>query len=165
MSHTFKFARIEDFTLPDSTRPIAPNCYFLVDSIGIFFHGFEGGVLRLQGAMINNKKFGTITSILPSKNVPLDEKVGTLHHYPNPFNSSTTIEYTLNNSGKVRIFIFNLLGQRIKILRDSFHTPGLYRVQWNGANEAGFIVASGVYLYVLEMNDLVIEKRKLTFLK
>jgi hypothetical protein len=65
--------------------------------------------------------------------------------YPNPFNPSTTLSYTLAEGSKVRLSIYNVLGQEIRVLVDRGQAPGEYRVQWNGRNEFGQNVASGIY--------------------
>ena len=64
--------------------------------------------------------------------------------YPNPFNPSTTIEYTLSEEGNARLSVYNIAGQRIAVLADGFFPPGQYSAIWN-ANEA----TSGIYFIVL----------------
>jgi len=71
-------------------------------------------------------------------------------NYPNPFNPSTTITYQLQKGVKVRLFIYNMLGQLVKTLVNSKQVTGYYSVQWNGKDELGRDVASGVYFYHLE---------------
>ena len=71
---------------------------------------------------------------------------------PNPFNPSTTISYAV--SGKVpvglKLEIFNLRGQMVKLLADKVQPPGEYRVSWDGKNARGREVPSGVYFYKLK---------------
>jgi len=138
--------------------------FIIVDSLGIFFEGFEGGELELQGAIIDDQQFGTITSIRPSENTSIENNLF-LDNYPNPFNDSTTIEYLLRESARVRISIFNVLGERVKLLTDSFQTPGTYRVNWSGDNESGRTVSSGVYFYVIQINNTVTARKSVLFLK
>lgn len=163
-SDTFKFAILGSFTLPDTGYWFGEDV-FLVDNIGVLEDSFEGGFYRLLGAIIKGKQHGTITSIKSYENDLSVKMIEIFHNYPNPFNSSTTIEYRLNNSGRVRISIFNVLGERVKILLDSFQTPGLYRITWTGVNDSGLSVASGIYIYLLEINGVIAEKRKMSFLK
>lgn len=71
-----------------------------------------------------------------------------LGNYPNPFNPATTISYTLPVKSEVEITIFNMLGKEIK----SFHSvqpAGAQSVIWNGRDENGNIISSGVYIYRL----------------
>ncbi len=66
-------------------------------------------------------------------------------NYPNPFNPSTTIRYGIPSAGKVRISIFNLLGEEVSVLIDQFQEAGYYEFVWNARN-----LASGMYLYRID---------------
>jgi hypothetical protein len=73
---------------------------------------------------------------------------------PNPFNPETTIGYDLPEVASIRLSIYDLSGQTIRMLvHDSHHQPGRYTVVWDGRDEGGRVVASGVYLYRLEAVD------------
>lgn len=80
-------------------------------------------------------------------------------NYPNPFNSSTTIPFKLNESGHVKLEIFNTLGQRIALLVDEEMPDGDHQVFFDGWN-----LASGVYLYRLHV-DGYIQSRMMVFIK
>jgi len=71
-------------------------------------------------------------------------------NYPNPFNSETTIYFELPGAEHVRIIIYNILGKQIKELLNGPRTVGHHRVVWDGLNNEGIRVASGIYLYRLE---------------
>ncbi|MCI0511585.1 Ig-like domain-containing protein [candidate division KSB1 bacterium] len=68
-------------------------------------------------------------------------------NYPNPFNPETQIQYQLPVAASVELSIFNLLGQEIKTLVLEKQAPGFYTIRWDGTNQAGQPVASGIYLY------------------
>ncbi len=68
-------------------------------------------------------------------------------NYPNPFNPSTTIEFTLPKEGHVALSVYNSMGQKVRELIADTMTPGLYRVVWDGRDDAGRSVSSGTYLY------------------
>ena len=74
-------------------------------------------------------------------------------NYPNPFNGSTIIQYeipdTRTTESKIAIQIFNVLGQKVKTLINAPHDPGQYKITWNGTDESGVQVASGIYFYRL----------------
>ena len=70
-------------------------------------------------------------------------------NYPNPFNPSTTISYSLPEAGQVKLEIFNLRGQLVQVLTDSQESAGEHRKVWNGTDQSGNAVASGVYFYRL----------------
>ncbi len=79
--------------------------------------------------------------------------------YPNPFNNSTIISFKLPEKSQVKINVFNIVGEEVKILVNSEMQPGLHKIRWN-ADE----VPSGVYFYAIETKNFV-ETRKLILLK
>lgn len=78
---------------------------------------------------------------------------------PNPFNQETLIKYTLPEDGPVRLSIYNLLGERVRTLTDELHLAGEHEVRWDGRNEQGKEVASGIYLYKIESATLSDRKK------
>lgn len=76
-----------------------------------------------------------------------------LPNYPNPFNPETAIEYQLPRASKVEITIFNLRGQKVATLVKGHHAAGTHKTIWNGTDASGRRVASGVYLYQLQVAD------------
>jgi hypothetical protein len=84
-------------------------------------------------------------------------------NYPNPFNGATTIQYDIpdvkTTETKVAIQIFNVLGQKVKTLINTPHDPGQYKVTWNGTDESGNQVSSGIYFYrLITKNHLTTKK-------
>jgi hypothetical protein len=75
-------------------------------------------------------------------------------NYPNPFNPETTIEYQLPRSGKVQLMVYNILGQKVATLYDGFQKMGTHHVKWNGLDDKGNAVPSGLYLYRLKMGSI-----------
>lgn len=71
-------------------------------------------------------------------------------NYPNPFNMQTQISYQIAAAGKVKISVFNSLGQNIRNLVASGHTPGNYIIHWDGCSENGQTVTSGIYFCRME---------------
>ncbi len=85
-------------------------------------------------------------------------------NYPNPFNAGTTIRYQLAKPAQVTIKMFNLLGQQVATLRDEYQPAGRYTIQWNGTNDSGAPVASGVYFYQMKTGGFV-RVRKMALLR
>ena len=81
------------------------------------------------------------------------------NNYPNPFNPSTTIEYAVPQSGNVTIDIYNLVGQRIKTLVDDAFSAGRYKTVWDGKDNAGVNVSSGIYFYSISSGNVSIVKK------
>ena len=76
-------------------------------------------------------------------------------NFPNPFNLSTTISYSLNRTQKVKVIIYDILGSRIRTLYKGEAAAGINRLNWNGQDNAAQIVPSGVYLYSVITEDAV----------
>jgi cyclomaltodextrinase len=81
------------------------------------------------------------------KQVPLSFNL--MQNYPNPFNPSTTIRYSLPAAGRVKISVYNVLGQRVEELLNKEQGTGYYDVVWNAGN-----YASGIYIYSIEVTSL-----------
>ncbi len=85
-------------------------------------------------------------------------------NYPNPFNPVTHIRFRLARSVKVKIEIFNVLGQRVKILVDKKLPVGEHTVSWDGKNDAHHRLGSGIYFYRITAGDFV-KTRKMILLR
>jgi hypothetical protein len=107
-------------------------------------------VLRTKPAMLTGETIG---------NVRLPDAPALAQNFPNPFNPSTTIRYSLHTRGTIRLAVFNTLGQQVALLENGEREAGDHEVRFDGA---GF--ASGVYYYRLEASGYV-ESRRLVLLK
>jgi hypothetical protein len=97
-------------------------------------------------------------------NTAFAEDFSLFDNYPNPFNPETRIGYTLPKASHVKLEIFNILGQRIKTIIDEDQTVGKKEVIWDGMNEQGEQVSSGVYFYRLQASDFV-QTKKMVLMK
>ncbi|MFH1699472.1 MAG: T9SS type A sorting domain-containing protein [Candidatus Zixiibacteriota bacterium] len=82
-------------------------------------------------------------------------------NYPNPFNPVTTIEYSLPQRSHVTIEVYNLLGQKVITLIDYEQIAGNYTIVWDGENDIGVSVATGVYLYRFQTDEYTETKKML----
>jgi hypothetical protein len=98
---------------------------------------------------------------IPYGNSQIPDEFGLKQNWPNPFNPSTTIEYSLKKSGRVKIDIWNSTGEIVKTMVNKNMNPGSYQVMWSGENNAGIPVASGIYYYVLYTGNEVVSKKML----
>lgn len=94
--------------------------------------------------------------------VPKSTDLG--QNYPNPFNQSTTVSFSIKSRAQVRLIVYNTLGQQVTVLADREYEPGDYRVIWDGRNQDGAEIASGVYLYRLTAGDFS-ESKKMVLLR
>jgi len=87
-----------------------------------------------------------------------------LGNYPNPFNPETTISFDIVSAGNVRIDIFNLKGQKVRTVTDKHFGSGSHKVVWNGDDDAGHGVSSGIYFYQMQA-DGVVSSKKMVLMK
>ncbi len=104
------------------------------------------------------------TDIEDEAEVVLPDQYELSQNYPNPFNPSTTIEFSLPTRSDVALKVFNVLGQEVAVLLNKTISAGTYKVIWDGHNQNGNEVASGVYFYKLETTEFV-ETKKMILLK
>lgn len=100
------------------------------------------------------------TSIQPEPEIAGSAPAQLYQNYPNPFNPATTILYRLNETAPVRIEIYSLHGQRLRVIEQGVQPPGVYEFSFDAAGE----LASGVYVYRLQVNEHVLSRR-MTLLK
>jgi hypothetical protein len=98
---------------------------------------------------------GPLSVEIPEQDNPetpqIPELIGLAQNYPNPFNPETEIMFRLQNDNHVRIIIMNVKGEKVTTIFDGLvNGKDLNRVHWNGKNQSGKNVASGVYFYKLE---------------
>jgi hypothetical protein len=82
-------------------------------------------------------------------------------NYPNPFNPATTISYGLPHDAEVRIEIYNVLGQKVRTLANDHQTAGYRTVIWDGNDDSGNQVSTGIYFYRLEAGDFHASRKML----
>lgn len=114
------------------------------------------GLFRLDPAIATDIPLGP-DDLLP-------ESFTLSQNFPNPFNPTTTIEYSLSVQTDVTLTVYNLLGRRVTTLVDAEQAAGDYRVEWDGTAYSGEPVATGVYFYRLETSSGM-QSRKMLLLK
>ncbi len=82
-------------------------------------------------------------------------------NYPNPFNPLTSIEYSLARDSQVKLSVYNVVGERVRVLVDEEQRAGIYRATWDGKDTADNEVASGVYFYRLVAGDHTFTRKML----
>jgi len=112
-------------------------------------------VLDLMRVEVVNEESDLETGLLGQPALP---RVFSLsQNYPNPFNPTTTITFdvpgTSGETQQVQLTVYNIRGKQVISLIDSELEPGNHRVVWNGRNDDGEQVSSGMYLYTLRIGD------------
>ena len=107
---------------------------------------FDGKFDAVQ--VFNYPRYDMSTGVLRGENGQ-PEKITLAQNYPNPFNPSTTIRFTLPAEQPVKLSVFDLLGRQVVELVDMHLERGAHRVTWDGTDDSGLPVSSGVYFYRL----------------
>ena len=90
-------------------------------------------------------------------------KSAALQNYPNPFNPSTTISFKIQSACFITLKVYDVLGKEIAILVNEEKPAGIYDIVWNGKNNSGIKLTSGVYFYRLTAGSFV-QTRKMILL-
>jgi len=126
-----------------------------VEKNNTIWFGTDNGVSKYTGEVI-------VTGVDEEDEIP--EALPVIHSYPNPFNPSTTIEFTLPESGFTTLSIYNISGQKVRELATGYITAGTHSLTWDGRDDSGEAVSSGVYITRLEAGRQVAAGR-MVFLK
>ncbi|MDR3667580.1 MAG: fibronectin type III domain-containing protein, partial [Ignavibacteriaceae bacterium] len=143
---------VTDFAYyPNSTKmngSYTVTCKEIDANSGVFQGAFNSKITSIQQ---NN-----------SKTIPTSYKL--FQNYPNPFNGQTIIKYQLTDRGWMTLEVFDILGRKIRTLVNEFQLPGEFTLRWDGKNDNGKMLASGVYIYRMRIGTFVSSK-KLMMLK
>lgn len=139
------------------------NTFAANDTIIIRFRLFADGFVTGWGWAVDNLEIqDSFTAIGDNDLTP--ERYTLAQNYPNPFNPETTMDFSLAAAGKVRVDIYNILGQKVRTLVNENRAAGLHKIRWDGTGDSGRKVASGVYIYRMTAGDYV-SQRKMMLLK
>lgn len=143
---------------------------------------FGGAIVKVRmhavdNAVVSNAAFSSLllirfgqraTSVTPIDDV-IPAEFALMQNYPNPFNPSTTIRFAVARLAKTEIAVFDVLGRQVSTLVSENLAPGVYDVQWNGTNNQGLAVTSGIYFVQMrsldETNANFSDTRKLVLMK
>ena len=143
--------------------------YKLVKGIGLYKLTDWGEIrstrIELIYANINGVKYGDKIQVGITEHFSKVKTFQLNQNYPNPFNSGTEIKYVLQHKGYIELQIFNLYGRFVKTLCSGERQPGEYFTFWNGQNESGETVSSGVYFCRMALNGQKVETIRLVLLR
>ena len=108
--------------------------------------------------------WGSVAQITLSVDDVMPEEFSISKAYPNPFNPTVNIDFSIPEEADITIQIFDLLGRNVFNHEQNFNTAGNYRFQWHGVKDSGMPIASGVYFVTIQ-HKANIFKQKITFLK
>jgi hypothetical protein len=152
-------------------EPVAPqdSCYYCYHDLGVS----EGSVyyykLGLAEFSDSLALFGPIavtarTDVADEADGTIPSEYGLSQNYPNPFNPETTIDYQVRENVPVQMVVYNLLGQQVRSLVNEVKSQGYHSITWDGRDDGGNLVSSGVYFCYLTAGSYR-QTRKMTLLK
>ena len=106
-----------------------------------------------------------MTAVVEVRDGALPESFTLSQNYPNPFNPETTIRFDLPQSGEINLAVYDLAGQKVATLAHGFRDAGAYSLRWDGRDDTGADLASGMYLYRLRGANGAVESRKLLLVR
>ena len=112
------------------------------------------GVLNTDSFVFDGETSNMIVASSTGENVAITNEFTLMDIYPNPFNPQTSINFELSTDSFVSLDIYNMNGQRVNQLVNTNVSAGLNSVIWNGTNNAGMDVSTGVYLVRLRSNGI-----------
>jgi len=121
----------------------------------ITWRGMSGTASTREGARLS--KLDRVAPLIP-------ENFALSQNYPNPFNPTTSIAFALPEATHVEIAVFNIVGQRIATIAQADYPAGEHSVVWNGRDDDGRTVSSGVYFYRIKAGDFV-DSKKMVLMK
>jgi hypothetical protein len=147
------------FGAVDSSFVISKN--FLATGFGLVQqNGYEAdfNISYVIGAIIDSVRYGTLTSVTDkTKLIPTTYSL--LQNYPNPFNAGTVIRFSLSHSADVTLTIYDLLGREVRVLGKQALFAGDHSMFWDGKDDEGRVLPSGVYLYRLMGKDIMVTRK------
>lgn len=124
-----------------------------------YYYRIEAVDDATNGAL--SDEIGVTTTKVDQEQASLPREYSLLPNYPNPFNSGTEFQLTLPRDDQVEIGIYNLLGAEIIRLVQGPRTAGVHKIYWNGQNQPGQAVASGIYIYKMKTSQKTFTRKML----
>ena len=113
---------------------------------------------RLAAFYLDKEKRSKLAKVMKNKNI---SKTFETRNYPNPFNPETIIQFTMPQSDRVSIKVYDIQGRLVATLLDEYREKGAHTIRWNGKTNNGQQAASGTYFYQVRFKDQVITRKML----
>jgi len=123
--------------------------------------GVQSAVYLTEAVLADKNGNNVLTNVIDNGKSLIPTEYYLDQNFPNPFNMQTIIQYGVPQKTVGRMVIYNILGQKIKTFELGEINAGRYRIQWDGRNNFGKIVSSGVYIYRFESQKFTLAKKLL----
>ena len=148
------YTQINDMMIPSNT--LGEYSYKDVNILSGTRYYYKLEDINISGAN------GVYGPILAELTLPTDFALS--QNYPNPFNPETTIKYQIPNNSQVYLSIYNVIGQEVRVLINQELSAGYHSVVWDGRDNHGNLVTSGVYYFRIKA-DSYTDLKKMIFMK
>lgn len=167
---------VYDFTITDSDLPVLSETYLDIgfkvggagdfngdgyDDIIIACKNLAGGGGNPYSVYVVAGSPDMVTDVTDAEQMTVPSDFTLRQNYPNPFNPSTTIEFQLPERSSVTLTVSNILGQEVVVLVNRTLSAGTHKIIWDGMDDDGRPMPSGVYLYDLKTNDYRMTRKML----
>ncbi len=142
------------YSVLDTTDMVAGTTYYYAIA----------AVYNVGEAPMSDTVSATYTAVNVEDGLGVPQVFALDQNYPNPFNPTTTIQYQLPKAATVHIAIYNMLGQQVRTLVNKDQTAGYYKAIWDGKNDAGLQVSTGMYFYRIKAGEFT-KTHKMLMLK
>jgi len=143
LSGTYKpYATVQAAQTSFSDHSVEQNRTYFYKLTAVDYSGNESAATPELSATT-----GVLTSTGENLRVPGEFRLA--QNYPNPFNPTTTIDYAIPAKGRAQLLVFNALGMKIRTLVDDLMEKGNYSVEWDGKDDNGNALSTGIYFYQL----------------
>lgn len=149
--------RIDDVTL-DAVEFTSYKTTAPVHDLMFVYNEYVDGVPHVR-ELYPELAGSTVALSARTPTAALPKEFALMQNVPNPFNPSTMVSFALPVASKVNLSVYNVLGQHVKVLVDNEMNAGVHSVTWDGTDNSGRTVASGVYFYKLRAADFTATKK------
>lgn len=161
----FPLSLISQFDMNINIKTFGSNDFNIQNSSQISFQdetSYDLMFVKKKDGTIDEFKLSEVSRIIFERITSVDDYTSNtlkFNNYPNPFEHKTTITFTLENTNKVDLTIYDLNGNIVKVLLSGIIDKGEHKIEWDGSNSEGFFVGSGNYFYQLKIDNEILTKK------
>lgn len=145
-------ANVHHYSFIDTEVEEGETYYYKIADVDV-----TGSTTYIVGPFPATAQSTAVYDFSDDSNLPEKHELGAA--YPNPFNGRTNIEFYMNRTGMVKVEIYNLMGQKVRSLISEIRNAGAHSISWNGKNDMGQDLGSGIYLYRMTTDNFKASKR------
>jgi flagellar hook assembly protein FlgD len=142
---------------PGETKDVTVRVYVPSGAANFDTDDLTFTATSVMDASVSESGIVTTTVIITAADDPNDPIVPGVfalkQNYPNPFNPTTTIEFSLEKAMHIELTVYNVIGQKVRTLANQYLSIGNHVLEWDGTDEEGRTVSSGIYFYRLTTDD------------